>query len=133
MKGALIILLLLLGSTTFSKGSSGYYFLEGTAYSANENVLKNALLSFYISETTYEFTTDEHGYFKTKTPWRTPCRSGVSDVEARKLSRKFNPEKIMFSFKCQGIQVKNYWLEYRDAYFNEEKSNVKKMDLHFKN
>ena len=112
---------------------AGYYFIEGTAYSANDNVLTNALLSFSIANKTYEFTTDDKGYFKTKIPWRTPCRSGISQVEARKITKKLNPDKIMFSFKCQGIDVKNYWKKYRHAYLNDEKNITKKLDLHFKN
>ena len=133
LKNLLFIFLILFSTLSFSKGMSGYYFIEGKAYSANETILKNALLNFQMGEHLIEFKTDEDGKFKVKIPWRTPCRSGLSNKAAEKITKEINPNESHFGFKCQGTMVKNYWRDFQNAQYDPDKSNVQKLDLYFRN
>jgi len=133
MRNLFLVLLIFSSSLGLAKGTSGFYYLEGKAYSANETILANALLSFTLNEKVYEFNTDEKGNFNTKIYWVIPCKSGMSIAQSKKRIAELNPDRIHFNFKCQGTKIKNYWKEFTDASYNSEKENVMRLDLHFKN
>lgn len=133
MRSLLIIFSLIISISVFAKGGSGYYYIEGTAYSAAENVLTDALITVQHNGESTDYMTDSKGHFKIKIKWTVPCKSGLPTNQWENAEKKYNEETIHIYFKCQGTELDNQWKVYSGIYENSIRGGVRRVDLHFKN
>ena len=133
MKSFVLILTLLTCISSFSKGASGYYFIEGTAYSAAKTILSDALITVQHNGVDTDYMTDSKGRFRIKIKWIVPCKSGMPQDQWANAEKRLNEETIHIYFKCQGTELSNQWKIYSGVYENSVRGAVRKTDIHFKN
>ena len=133
MKHFSLIILLFFTLIGFSKGGSGYFYIIGQAYSANNTLLKDALISVTHNGETTEYMTSNTGQFKIKITWMIPCKSGVPTDQYERIYLESNEPWIQVSFKCQGTTIENEWKKYSGVFLESVTSNEQYLDLYFKN
>ena len=133
MNRLILITLLFLSFNLQAKGSSGSYYIEGTVYSAANNILSNALITVDHNGVQTDYYTDEKGRVKIKINWISPCKSAVPTEMWNKIEEESNPQWIHVYFKCQGAKIENQWKKYAGIYPESSKSNIRYLDIHFKN
>ena len=133
MKSLFFLFSLLLTICSFSKGSSGFYFIEGTAYSAAKTVLSNALITVQHNGRNTDYMTDSKGHFKIKITWTVPCKSGLPTNQWADAEKKYNEEVIHIYFKCQGTELDNQWKVYSGIFENSVQGGIRKANIHFRN
>lgn len=133
MKTFLIALGILLSINSFSKGAHGVYYIEGTAHSAAQTVLSNALITVNHNGEQTEYMTDSKGRFKIKINWTIPCKSGLPADKWDSAESDYNEKWIHIYFKCQGTKVENQWKLYSGIYEDSRKGNIRYLDIYFQN
>jgi hypothetical protein len=133
MKHFSLIILLFFALNGFSKGGSGYFYIKGKAYSANNTLLKDALISVTHNGETTEYMTSTTGQFKIKIKWTVPCKSGIPADHYERIDEENNEPWIQISFKCQGTTVENEWKKYSGIFRESVQSGVQYLDLYFNN
>lgn len=114
-----------------AKGKEGSYTLKGLALSVTGDTLKNQQFLMHFKDTVEIIETDSYGYYKTKIHWAIPCPSGLAIWQMRRVSKKYNPKYIFFSYKDSKIKIKNDWKSFVYADFNNLDSQTKKVNLLF--
>ena len=129
MKQLLTLLcIVLFASNSYGKGCAGFYYISGTAFSADHSILKNETLEVKLGERTFTAVVDSNGRFEIEIPWQNPCRSGGEGPEE---AERYNPPFLFISVQGKAIQLENKWKRYNDC-FPESKERVTwKQDLNF--
>ncbi len=127
MKHFLAVLLFSIISTFASaKGAQGKYYIVGIAYSPDSISLKNVELTVKFGDKTKIIKTNDQGGFEIEVIWTTPCRSGITAMQAHAQQKKMNPEYIYVSYNGKELKIKNDWKKYTGYHDNKV---LKKKDL----
>lgn len=102
-------------SLLFGKGCSGTYFINGTAYSVNNIILKNTQLTVKFGNLTKHIITDSSGHFEIELAWTNACPSKLTEENHKQLNKKINPQEISISYADIEIILENNWEKYADC------------------
>lgn len=127
----LAILLLTFNTTTYGMGLWGTYFISGTAYSANNTVLKNKTLTVKLGREMKTVVTDTNGHFEIEIDWETACPSGLTPAQRARATRRMNPEFIIIHYVNKTIKLENKWKKYVGVSSEPKEKITWNKDLYF--
>lgn len=120
-----------LTAVALGKGSSGTYFIIGTAYSSNKIVLKNATLTLTFGNETKTIVTDSSGHFEIELAWTNTCPSNQTATQHKKANKKINPQFVYIGNSDKEIKLKNKWKKYVGNYSFSKEAITWRKDLYF--
>ncbi len=126
-----LICILCSASLVLGKGCSGTYFLNGTAYTVNNIILKNTRLTVRFGNLTKHIVTDSIGHFEIELAWTNACPSNLTKEQHKQLNQKINPQKIIISYADIEIILENNWEKYADCIPKSKDKVTMKKDLIF--
>jgi hypothetical protein len=106
----LILAFFFIATGAFANGRGGYFTLEGLMLDKAKNV-PLANIAFVINGDTLK--TDSRGRFNCKIACGSPCPTGLSWADIKRLTKKMNPPiKLIYHNKIKTIR--NKWKRYMD-------------------
>lgn len=136
MKNLIIILIILFAALlqpydSFSRGMSGNYIITGIALSQNGDTLRNEKLAIDVNGKIDTLITNSHGIYWAEIRWSTACPSGITKLKRERLTKKYNPKYIYFTYKNSTIKIKNNWKKYISTNYPNSLENTKNEKLQF--
>lgn len=105
--------------------------MTGVALSENGDTLRNEKLAIDINGKIDTITTNSRGIYSTEIRWSTICPSGITLWKRSRLTKKYNPKYIYFTYKNTKIKIKNNWKNYISTNYPNSLENTKNEKLQF--